>query len=234
MRTLLAFCTGAFCIGIGGLFPLSLVVANPPAPAKVVRYAEVMIKRYDTNGDGILQKEEWEKMPGTPLAIDLDGNGEITKDELTWYFTQYGQTRTIHRTVVRDLSEPYRFDPGNLRFLRPVTQWAAPPTPDPDTTQERPEGDPEEIVKANEEPVDDDIYQKMLEERQVPSARPYHVLPEHLRGVPRWFIMWDRNGDGQISLQEFAPTLAPRLVELFKRFDKNNNGVIEPDEVRSP
>ena len=228
MKTLLVF-----CMGIGCLLPASFAAEFAPAPAKVVRYADVMIKRYDTNGDGVLQREEWGKMPGTPQAIDLDGDGLITKDELVWYFNHYGQSRTIHRIVVRDLSAPYKFDPTNLQVFRPVLRRTAPAVPDTETSPESTETSVEEMMKANEQPVDEDVYQKMLEERQVPSARPYHVLPETLRGVPSWFILLDKNGDGQISLAEFAPTLSPRLVVLFKQLDKNDDGYIDPEEARA-
>ena len=203
-------------------------------PAKVVRYATIMIQRYDTNGDGILQREEWEKMPGTPQAFDLDGDGQITKDELIWSLTRYGQSRTTRRTFTVDLSEPIKFDPNNLRLLKPaVPRTSVPPVAVPDTP-ELSDDAVEEMMKANEQTIDEEAYQKMLEERQVPASRPYHVLPEHLKGVPRWFILLDKNGDGQISLAEFAPTLSPKRVALFKQLDKNNNGFIEPDEARSP
>ena len=227
MRTLLVFC---FAVSV--LLSAAFAAETAPPPAKVVRYAGVMINRYDTNGDGVLQREEWEKMPGTPQAIDLDGNGLITKDKLVWYLNHYGQSRTIHRTIESDLSEPYKFDPEKLRFLRPAVRKAAPAVPDTETAEEPSDGGVEEMMKANEQPVDEDVYQKMLEERQVPSAQPFHVLPETLRGVPSWFILLDKNGDGQVSLAEFAPSLAPRMVTLFRRLDKNDNGLIEPDEVR--
>ena len=93
---------------------------TPVAPAKVVRYATAMIQRYDTNSDGVLQREEWEAMPGTPQAIDVDGDGHITLSELIWSFAQYGRGKTIHRSVTMNLSEPYQFDPANLKLLRPV------------------------------------------------------------------------------------------------------------------
>ena len=227
IRSVFLFSVGIVCLSSAAF------AQERAAPAKVSRYATVVIQRYDSNGDGILQQDEWEKMPGTPQAIDLDGDGQITKDELIWYLTHYGKTRTIHRTIMLDLSEPYKFDPANLRLLRPVVQRATAP-PVAEYTPESTDEGVEEVMKANEELIDDDIYQKMLEERRVPAARPYHVLPESLRGVPAWFILLDKNGDGQISLAEFAPTHAPKSMILFKQLDKNNNGFIEPDEVRSP
>ena len=87
------------------------------------------------------------------------------------------------------------------------------------------------MMKANEQPIDEDVYQKMLAERQVPAVRYYNVLPEHLRGVPAWFIIMDKDGDGQISMAEFLERY-PRAIMRFKELDKNGNGFIEPDEVR--
>lgn len=208
--------------------------AQTPAPmAKVARYAVTFINRHDTNNDGILQQEEWEKLPGTPRAIDIDGDGQIALDELIRYFTDYGQGRTIHRTIVIDRSTPVPFNRDNRRLFRPFWQRTDTPSVAPSETQEPPDVSMEEMMIANEEPVDDDVYQRLLEERQIPTSRPYHVIPAQLRGVPRWFIILDKNGDGQVTLAEFAPTLAPATVKNFERFDKNGNGIIEPDEVRS-
>ena len=220
------------CFGIG-LFPVSLAQERAPAPAKVVRYAKIMIERYDLNGDGILQQDEWEKMSGLPRAIDIDGDKQITQEELVWHLSRYGQSRTIHRPVVSPVYEPFRYDPTNLRFFTPTLPLvSASPVSDPAATLGESGGGLEEMIQANEQLLDDDVYQKMLEENQIPSSRPYHVLPETLRGVPAWFIMLDKNGDGQISLQEFAPTRDLRAIMLFKKYDTNGNWFIEPDEVR--
>ena len=204
----------------------------PAVPGKVVRYAQVFMQRYDTNGDGILQRDEWAKMPGTPQAIDIDGDGQVTMEELLWYFAHYAQSRTIHHTFSVNLADPYRFDAASMSLFRPIVPRAAAPQAAEADTQE-PAGDlTEDMLKANEQLMDDEAYEKMLEERQIPSNRPFYTSPENLRGVPRWFIEADKNGDGQVSLREFAPTFSPVSVDLFKRYDKNGDGYIVPDEVR--
>ena len=226
--------TFAIHFGIACLLLPVAFAQTPPPPAKVSRYAITMIQRYDTNGDGILQREEWAHLPGTPQAIDLDGDQQITLDELIWHFTRFGQGRTIHRTVAVDLSEPYRFDPTNLRLFSPRLQRADTPSVSLSETPEATNDAMETMMSANEQPIDDEVYQRLLEERQIPATRPYHVLPENLRGVPAWFIILDKNGDGQISLAEFAPMLAPAAVRRFNELDRNGNGLIEPNEVRNP
>lgn len=222
-------------LGIACLL-LPAAFAQVPVPiAKVSRYAATFIERFDTNGDGILQREEWENLPGTPRAIDIDGDGQISRDELVRYFIDYGQTRTIHRTIVIDRTEPVRFDRDNLRFFRSVLPRAETPPVSRTETQEPQDEDNaiEEMMKTNGEPIDSDVYQRLLEERRIPVSRPYHVSPEQLRGVPRWFVILDKNGDGQVSRAEFAPTLAPASMNYFTRLDKNGDGLLEPGEVRS-
>jgi len=219
-----------------GLVSAAFAQEIPPAPAKVVRYAKTMILRCDTNGDGVLQQEEWQRMPGTPKAIDMNGNNEITREEIVWYLNRFGQDRTIHRTIVRDTREPYRFHPDRMQFFSPVMPRAVTPPPVvEETTTSAPQGDEgvAKIMATHDESMDEDVYEKLLLERQIPSVRPFHVMPEFLRGVPAWFVVMDKNGDGQVSLAEFAaPRYLPATVVRFKAYDKNGDGLIEPDEVR--
>lgn len=50
-----------------------------------------LIEKYDTNGDGVLQKEEWMALPGQPEELDLNGDGIITAEEIEKSLTG-GQT----------------------------------------------------------------------------------------------------------------------------------------------
>jgi WD40 repeat protein len=56
--------------------------ARPPGPDKYRRYAESMIKKYDTNGDGKLSGEELKAYTRLPRRADRDGDGVVTVEEL--------------------------------------------------------------------------------------------------------------------------------------------------------
>jgi hypothetical protein len=48
-------------------------------------YAESLMKQWDKNKNGVLEKEEWSQMAQRWRAADLNGDGKITLDELTAY-----------------------------------------------------------------------------------------------------------------------------------------------------
>jgi hypothetical protein len=54
-------------------------------------------------------------------------------------------------------------------------------------------------------------------------------LPE---GVPGWFEDRDRNGDGQITMAEYADRWTDELVDEFFSWDTNGDGVITVSEAR--
>ncbi len=99
----------------------------PTVPAKLVRYAEWLWQRYDQNADQLLQHEEWQKMPGAPQAMDIDADGQITREELLRHLALFGQNRTIHRPD----PPPLYFAPkpsSDFLLFKPV---APPPTVPP-------------------------------------------------------------------------------------------------------
>ena len=71
-----------------------------PAPAspdreamerKVREFAEGLLKRYDANKNGKLEKEEWTQMRGDWREADRNGDSVITLDELTARMIEFGQ-----------------------------------------------------------------------------------------------------------------------------------------------
>jgi Ca2+-binding EF-hand superfamily protein len=47
--------------------------------------------------------------------------------------------------------------------------------------------------------------------------------------TPRWFTLMDRNQDGEVALREFVGPLS-----YFKKYDRNNDGILSPFEALSP
>ena len=66
-----------------------------PVSAKVLRYAQRLVEQYDTNHNGQLEKDEWQKMRGNPAIVDRDHDGLITVEDLARYITIYGRYRHI-------------------------------------------------------------------------------------------------------------------------------------------
>lgn len=209
----------------------------PPVPGKVVRYAMHLLAHYDANGDGVLQREEWMKMPGTPQAIDLDGDGNITLDELVRYLAVYGAKRTIHRPNPIETFYQPKIVSSQLQLFRPLSS----PPPKQETAEKKETPPAEDMTEAavaadeetdDEKNIDDTTYEDIVSGTMAPTEKKYYTQPEALRGVPLWFLRLDRDGDGQVSLVEFAPNMSPASLALFGRLDKNGDGFITPDEVR--
>jgi Ca2+-binding EF-hand superfamily protein len=55
------------------------------ADAKMVSYAERIIKRYDSNQDQKLVASEWKKMLMSPADADADRDGAVTVKEYAWW-----------------------------------------------------------------------------------------------------------------------------------------------------
>lgn len=205
----------------------------PPAPAKVTRYAAFILARYDKDGDGVLSESEWKAMPGSPQSIDIDGDLRITFDELVRHLAVYGERRTIHRPHPAPLRQVSPLMTQSLQLFRPLD----PPPPGtlatPDTPLKTAATDiTEHDLDATDQSADDKSLEAVTAGQQIPQERKYYRSPADLRGLPAWFILQDRDGDGQLTLLEFAPSLSPASIALFGRLDKNGDGILTADEVR--
>lgn len=58
----------------------------------IQRYAESLMRQYDKNKNGRLEKDEWTKMSGGPEKYDRDKNGVVTLEELSSTLEQYSQS----------------------------------------------------------------------------------------------------------------------------------------------
>jgi hypothetical protein len=52
-------------------------------------------------------------------------------------------------------------------------------------------------------------------------------------GLPPWFLQRDADGDGQLTLLEFAPQSVPADLAEFAELDHNQDGLVTPREFGS-
>lgn len=219
---------------------MNLPGTGPVVPAKVVRLAAWTLEKYDKDGDGVLSQEEWESMPGSPQAIDIDGDTKITLDEMIRHIARFGDKRTLHSPEGPRVVSTPQVNAEQIRLFRPVsipiTQKKTDSTPESREKTDQPGDVGEAMVTEGEDLVelseDDDVTIELIFGSGTKSAeRKYYRPLEDMKGVPGWFIARDKNGDGQLSLLEFAPNLSPDGLALFGRLDKNKDGFITPDEL---
>jgi hypothetical protein len=184
-------------------------------PAKVRRYAEGVLRRYDKNGDGRLQPEEWGKMHGNPQAADANGDRAVTLEELTRHVAAFGRNRRL------GLANPMntRDGAGGADLSTAGREGTAPDGPPPNG----PEGGSKSASPdASPRPTAGDSAR-----RSTTFYVPTSQLPP---GLPDWFLRRDLDGDGQLSLAEFAPNPTQADLEEFVHYDRNGDGLITAKE----
>jgi len=186
--------------------PLAATKVAPlePPPRKVARYARRLISRYDTDGNGVLNSDEWKSMQGQPAVIDLDQNGQITRVELIRHIMKYARTRRLGKSSYSISETPAPNHPLANGSNRLST------TADPSTD------------------ADEDSTDKRL--HKYPDAPFYVPAKDRRHQLPNWFSQRDQNGDGQLSLAEFSPNRSRESVKAFQKLDTNRDGLVTPQE----
>jgi hypothetical protein len=149
----------------------------------VRKYAEALLRQYDTNKNGVLEKDEWMQMKSNWRDADTNGDGIITLDELAVKMGGFSRSRSASSSTssgssvaaVSGGSSGSSTSKRSYRFLSP---------------QERlPRGLPDWFLRKD---TDGD--------GQVTMA-------EYSRGgwsdsMAEEFAKYDRNGDGIITPEE--------------------------------
>lgn len=181
-----------------------------PLPSKVQRYARRVIERYDLNGDGQLQAAEWRKMRGQPALADANRDGVITVDELAQWVAAYGAQRKIR------VDWPFPAAGPEVAAEKPPGAEATTPTDAASPDAPLPTGSTVDAPSPAE---------------ATPRETKFHLSPKRLpTGLPDWFLARDLDGDGQLTLAEFAPHASAAQQQQFIRYDLNGDGVVTPQE----
>lgn len=197
------------------LSPCRLVAADARPSAKVTRYVEKLMREFDADHSGGLEKGEWSSLKGNPQQADRNGDGVLSPAELTNRILGYGQSR-------------------HLRLLDAPQTGATAQPPDHKGKQTDAAGPATNSVDPS--PVATE--KETADPQKKPELRrdtKYYVSTKHLpENLPEWFRTRDRNGDGQLSLSEYAATGSEADTTEFQKLDCNNDGLLIPREVTAP
>lgn len=195
-------------------------------PLKVLRYTQRVVRKYDRDGDGRLQSAEFQAMPGQPSQADADRDGVITVEEFARYVAEYAQKHS-------------------LRLSLPAGQPAAlPPVFTPSNVSERGGAEPTSPDKSGSAGTPAKALQVAVPGGQAAEETPdispgprreskFYVSPKRLpAGLPDWFLQRDQDGDGQLTLAEFAPKPTPAQLAEFARMDANGDGLVTARECQ--
>ncbi len=219
-------------------------------PLSIRTYSRFFVTKYDKNGDGMLQRAEWEDKVNGAQAIDIDGDWTLTDQEIMYYLARFSQGRTLSNPNPSQTPTP-RVNAVVEATETPLLIRTASAAPRRMTRSEFDEereqllqGDlaelsDEDFIKlmtednpALESVEDEELLGVLLADMDESNYREYTTPPQVMVGVPVWFLARDVNGDGQLTLLEFAPSLLPSAVAQFGKFDANADGLITAEEIR--
>ena len=220
-------------------------------PIALRYYARYIKSKYDKNGDGILQRSEWENNLEGAQAIDLNGDWDITDQELLYYLVRFAKDRTIFNPV------PRRENAQRTNFLTAPDDGAEFETlirPASAAPKRLSGAEAREAQLNNDgngmlaDMTDEDVDELLLEEELLledeelldafltdvdeSTKREFTVSPAVVRGTPGWFLANDKDGDGQLTILEFAPGLSQKNLALFGKYDVDGDQIITAEEAR--
>lgn len=195
-----------------------------------IKEAEDRLNRYDGNRDGKLSRDELSsgRWSDDPMQYDRNGDGNLTKEELA---VRYAKRRIAEEQQQQGSQGPGSGGGGDFRgrsmmFMGGGGFSGGPPgggfegggySRDGRGGGERgaeATGNPEEKPRA-----------KSL--RQLTTKEKI----DKLAGKPDWFTRDDKDGDGQVSLNEFASNFDDKVIAEFQQFDLNTDGFITTVEL---
>ncbi|NQT17191.1 MAG: hypothetical protein HQ582_30840 [Planctomycetes bacterium] len=190
--------------------------AKLPIPIKILRYSQRLVDKYDRNGDGRLDQDEWSQMQGNPRLADSDRDGLLTAAELAERVARYGRPRKIRLTV--DLAEG---DVALRSFLSPANTRAN------QKGSDRSKQPPSQAGVAAGKNGTTGLKSAKNNSSQKKRFASRTRLP---RTLPSWFRLRDADGDAQITMAEFASEANQTQFDEFARYDHNGDGVITAEE----
>lgn len=187
---------------------------DAPISAKILRYASRVISAYDRDGDETLSAAEMKAMRGNPKSADLDGDGSLEVAEFAQYVANFGRRRRVRLLFSPETTEADDVSPVDA---------TSPGESESDSTGGN--GAPASGGTGRTDAGEPDAGS--------PPSKIFHVR-QRQGNLPAWFTARDADGDGQVSVAEFAPNASRAETTEFAGMDKNGDGFITARELVGP
>jgi hypothetical protein len=180
------------------------------------------LRRFDTNGNGMIDADEASGGEKVLLERMISPSGEVK------YPLDINQALDAHMKSYQALVTPS--GSGGARGTDTLAKAASPPTVPAGALSAASKSAGSGAATASVSgPVPANVVRSPSTSlrKGIRFLRPNERLP---KGLPDWFRTKDANGDGQISMAEFAAEWTPAAEAEFLRYDLNGDGFITPDE----
>jgi len=184
-------------------------------------YAKSLVKKYDKNGDGMLQADEQKDLHGPAAGADLNHDGVITVEELVTHLTSPSPASGPSAAIATS-SGTSSSDGGH---------WSRHRHDSDSTSGDNSKSDADKAMAGR---VFTGTAGGMASTTKAGDKRHsyrFTTPSDRKPGLPSELKSRDANGDGQVSMSEFSHNWSSSVVADFRRWDLNNDGVITTKEA---
>jgi hypothetical protein len=178
-------------------------------------YVKGLVKLHDKNENRMIDGDELKGLRPPASLADANGDKVITIDELNAKFTQSASNSSASTTTKSIASSDATKDRDRGGSSEKDDDSGGSPTTSKRVLTWLGAGKPGEDAKS--------------------KRRTYRFTPAGERlptGLPSWFKSQDKNGDGQVSMNEYSRSWSRSTVSKFERYDLDGEGVVTSKEAK--
>lgn len=199
-----------------------------PRMANYDSLGKSLLRQYDKDGNGYLDKTELPPLPGQFELYDDDGDGKAFPAEIARGYARQAaaQTTQVAANIVRQSNSLFEALDTNgdgrlgLREVRAAAQRL--------TSLDK---NQDQSISGDELPESFSV-SFALGAAATPADRPAIVTTAGPRlavaSGPQWFVRMDRNADGDVTLKEFLGS-----EDDFLRMDSSGDGLLDAQEAKA-
>lgn len=193
-----------------------------------LREADDRLRRYDTNKDGVLSKEEManSRWSDDPMQYDRNRDGKLTKNELA---VRYAKRRLAEQGGQAGQPQPGTSNSDPRSRFAGTSSWGSRGGDNGGSWGNR-GGDNGGGWGSRDAKTEDGNSSDKKEQPASYRAGSTRDKANATKGLPDWFARSDANNDGQVMMAEYSPTWNAEKVTEFAKFDLNNDGIVTSRE----